>query len=133
MPTTTLEDVVERAAEEGLPTVQIARIVGMTVEEITPYIQDTVTRREELLASAMRFKTSELQGRMLLALLKTGTMSRETLVGIAGTASTDVLIHKLRQRLNAWGLTIHTVHGVGYQMTAGEVEKARAILRGETP
>ena len=85
------------------------------------------------MAAGMRFKTSIVQSRMLLALLKTGTLSRDAMIGIAGKVSADVLLHKLRKRLTAWGLTVHTVNGVGYQMAPGEVDKARAILRGETP
>ena len=133
MPVSTLEDVVERAAQEGLPPAQIARIVGLTVEEITPYIPTTVADHEDLMAAGMRFKTSVVQSKMLLALLRTGTLSRAAMIDIAGEVSADVLLHKMRKRLTAWGLTVHTVNGIGYQMALPEVQKARAILRGETP
>src|ERR1700688_915401 len=98
---TTLEDVVERAAREGLPPAQIARIVGLTVDEISPYIPSTVSEHEDLMAAGMRFKTSIVQSLMLLALLKTGTLSRDAMIGIAGKVSADVLLHKLRKRLTA--------------------------------
>jgi hypothetical protein len=130
---TTLEDVVERAAQEGIPPATIARIVGLPVDEITPFLPADAVDHDTLMAAGMRFKTSPVQSRMLVALLRTGVLSRSALIEIAGKVSADVLLHKMRMKLHAWGLTVHTVNGVGYQMSPAEVEKARAILRGETP
>ena len=132
-PATTIEDVIERAAREGLPAALIARIVGLSVAEITPFIPADVDDREQLMALGTRFRTSPLESRILFAILKNGTLTRERLTDVVGTKSADVLLCKLRKKLTPWGLTVHTVGGVGYQLSQADLEKVRAIARGERP
>jgi DNA-binding response OmpR family regulator len=84
-------------------------------------------------AMALRFRTSPHESRILLALLHQEYVTRVQLGNLVAIGSSDVLVCKLRKKLNLWKLTIHTVHAIGYMMSPADKVAAWKILRGETP
>ena len=97
---------------------------------------------ELIIKMARAFKTTKLESRVLMVVLRRGQTSREMLhdavefnrgnpADETDIKIVDVVVCKLRKKLLPWGLLLHTVHSIGYDMTDAHREKAWAIIRGE--
>lgn len=96
----------------------------------------TPENAERLAACMLAFKLSRQPARVLLALVTGGrAVSSAALIDAGELAHSDdadgllaVVIVKLRARLRPHGVTIETVRGVGYGMSADARARAEAIM-----
>jgi|SRR5580704_8845528 hypothetical protein len=85
-----------------------------------------------------KVKTTPQEGRLLLVILRRGHASREQLLLAAdhGNQSepsqiklVDVVVCKMRKKLVPLGITLQTVHSLGYQMTEVDRRKIWELLK----
>jgi DNA-binding response OmpR family regulator len=92
---------------------------------------------------ARYLKTTKLESRILLVVLRRGHASREQLHdavednrGNPDEATdkkiVDVVVCKLRKKLTKIGIVLHTIHSIGYEMNEADRTKLLSILRGGT-
>jgi hypothetical protein len=95
-----------------------------------------------LMQMSRRLKTSRLESRILLVILRRGHAMREQLhdvvednrgnpIDATQQKIIDVIICKLRKKLTLHGLVLHTIHGLGYEMSDADRNKAWAMINGE--
>lgn len=99
--------------------------------------------RDLMLKIARALKTTRLESRIMLVILRRGQAHREQLhevveqnrgnpVDATGEKIIDVIICKLRKKLTPLGLTLNTVHSQGYEMADEDRKKAWRLINGET-
>lgn len=83
------------------------------------------------------FDLAPAEARVLIALLRAGRMSRGGLLSAAarpgrldapGEKVVDVYVHRLRQRLQPFGVRIETLWGVGFQMPKAARDVVEQLL-----
>ena len=95
-----------------------------------------------VLKMASRLKTTRLESRILLVVLRRGHASREQLhdavednrgnpAEVTGEKIVDVVVCKLRRKLAPLGVILHTVHAIGYEMSEPDRKKVWALIEGE--
>jgi DNA-binding response OmpR family regulator len=95
--------------------------------------------KETLMRTARKMKLTKLESRILLVLLRRGQASREQLHmavednrGNPDDATdikiVDVVICKMRKKLERFGLELNTIHSFGYEMTDEYRSKAWGII-----
>ena len=93
---------------------------------------------------AQRLKTTKLESRIMLVVLRRGHATRtqlhETVEFNRGNPAqptdikiVDVVVCKLRKKIALLGLTLHTIHSIGYEMSRADCLKAWSIINGEVP
>ncbi len=93
--------------------------------------------RSMLLRFARKFKTTPMEGSVLLVLLRRQSATRQQLHAATKKPEraeeetdikiVDVAICKLRKKIGPHGIVIHTLHSMGYQISEGDRQKAWAL------
>ena len=99
--------------------------------------------QDVIMKMARHFHTTKLEGNILLVILRRRYATREALHdavesnrGNPDEATdkkiVDVVVCKLRKKLAPLGLTLHTIHSIGYEISEADRQKAWAIVRGQS-
>ncbi len=94
---------------------------------------------EVIMRMARKLKTTKLESRILLVFLRRGHATRDQLhMAVEANRGNpdeetdikivDVVVCKLRKKLNQFGLILRTVHSIGYEMSEEYRDKAWKIL-----
>jgi len=94
-----------------------------------------------LMKIARAFKTTRLEGNILMVILRRGFASRDRLHDAVednrGNPENptekkivDVVVCKLRKKLAIHGIKLNTIHSTGYEMTDSDRQKAWALVHG---
>jgi DNA-binding response OmpR family regulator len=126
--------------------VQAGRLIAMPREDWPPAIPrddrvPTVPKHELgaddidlVMRIAKVMRTTKLESRILVVLLRRGHASREQLhdvvesnrgnpVDVTHEKIVDVVVCKLRKKLTPLGVNLHTVHSIGYEMSQEDRNK----------
>jgi len=98
--------------------------------------------RDVVTKMARRLKTTKLESHILLVILRRGYATREQLhdavefnrgnpADATDKKIVDVVVCKLRKKLDPMGLTLHTIHAIGYEMSKAHRQKAWAMIEGD--
>lgn len=99
--------------------------------------------RDLLLRMSRKLKTTKLESRILLVVLRRGQATRtqlhETVEDNRGNPDeptdikiVDVVVCKLRKKLAPLGLILHTIHGSGYEIMQPHRDLAWSLINGES-
>lgn len=140
-----LREVLHDAVDEGrliqLPAEDWPPRGSSTSREPTTSIHDLGGDDQELFVRMARtIHTTQLESRVLLAILRRGHAHREQIYASVQKGHVnpddapemkiiDVVVCKLRKKLKPMGVNIRTLHAVGYELTDLDRNKLWALIR----
>jgi DNA-binding response OmpR family regulator len=118
--------------------------IGQPRAQRTPTVAPHVLREDGnqlIVDMARNMKITKQEGHILLVLVRRGNATREQLHDAVEACRgnpdeatnikiVDVVICKLRKKLAVFGINLHTIHSIGYEMTEADRRKVIDIARG---
>lgn len=119
--------------------------IGVARSQRAPCVSPHMVGEDDgpvIIRMAQRLKTTRLESRIMLVILRRGHATRdqlhEAVEANRGNPDNptdkkivDVVVCKLRKKLAPLGLILHTIHSLGYEMNVGDRQKAWHLINGE--